>query len=149
MWFRKINQNSIPYITTLRFYTHVVTINSFKDLLKSRNVQNNIYDSHFCRRSLFFGFKAIIRYKTTGLQNFVLVMIPTALHNCFDYLTYVETYLICKHYILFIISILVAKFKSKTKRIKTPTCTLVTVNTKIFNWGATSILNTKNFFLFL
>ena len=43
---------------------------------------------------------------------------------------------------------LVAKFKHKTKSIKTPTCTLLTVNTKVFNWGATSILNTKNFFLF-
>ena len=36
----------------------------------------------------------------------------------------------------------------KTKRIKTPTCALLTVNNKVFNWGVTSILNTKNFFLF-
>ena len=54
----------------------------------------------------------------------------------------------CRHYYSFYISMLVAKFKHKTKRIKTPTCTLLTVNTKVFNWGATSILNTKNFFLF-
>ena len=36
----------------------------------------------------------------------------------------------------------------KTKRIKTPTCALLTVNNKVFNWGVTSVLNTKNFFLF-